>query len=268
MPLDPITKYWLRSPAVRAGGPLLLMYHGTTPGRQRPASRYSIASEHFHAQLDLLVEYGWHSACLRDCEAAALPPQSVFITFDDGYANNYEGAFLPLLARGLRATWFMVSAQSRAEWLDAPEAERRLLAPSQMIEMDQAGMEIGSHTRTHADLTAITDAQRHAELRGARQELETLLNHSVDSFAYPYGRHNAATVQDCAAVYARACTVRPGRLASARDPHRLRRVTVFADDTLGEFARKLVFASNDTRWRTVAGYGLRRAGARLGLHHT
>jgi peptidoglycan/xylan/chitin deacetylase (PgdA/CDA1 family) len=243
------------------------MYHGTTPGRQRPASRYSIASDHFRAQLDLLSEYGWHTACLRDCADATLPPQSVFITFDDGYANNYDGAFLPLVTRGLRATWFMVSARTRAEWLDAPEAERHLLAPSQLIEMNQAGMEIGSHTRTHADLTTLTDAQRHDELHGARQELEALLKRSVDSFAYPYGRHNATTVQACAAVYARACTTRPGRLAQERDPHRLRRVTIFADDTLGEFARKLVFASNDTCWRTMARYGLARVKARLGLRH-
>jgi hypothetical protein len=40
-------------------------------------------------------------------------------------------------------------------------------------------------------------------------------------------------------------------------------VAVFADDTPARLARKLFFADNDVRWRTIAGYYTSRIQARI-----
>jgi len=65
------------------------------------------------------------------------------------------------------------------------------------------------------------------------------------------------------------CTVEVGfrenSVYSTYTPYQLRRVTIFADDTLGAFARKLVFATNDASWGMMARYTGDRIVDRLGL---
>ncbi|MCH9670465.1 MAG: polysaccharide deacetylase family protein [Gammaproteobacteria bacterium] len=247
---------------------LVLMYHGTRPGQTRPESEYSISSARFVEQLDLLRDLGWDT--VRADELSNIPsdaPPSVAITFDDGYRDNYEGAFLPLVERNMRATWYLVSAKigDSADWLTAaPTGERALMDMGQLKELASAGMELGAHTRTHADLLTLDKAQLEDEVAGCKRELEDLLGSEVASFAYPFGRFDAASVAACEnAGYQSACTTRPGLYHQSESPLEVRRVTVFRDDTLGEFARKLVFSSNHTAWADMARYALARVKDRI-----
>ena len=243
------------------------MYHGTTTGRKEPSSEYSISSSRFVAQLDLLKTLGWQTACVRDlADVQSLPPLTVIITFDDGLANTYAGAFEPLMERAMRATWFVVTGSpgAHAKWLDAPYRERAMLDHTQLITMAQAGMEIGCHTRTHPDLTTLDALSLREEIAGARADLRDLLAEDVVSFAYPYGRFNRDAVDAVrAAGFSFACSTRPGWLGATPDPYLLRRVTIFRNDSLGSFARKLAFAANDVRWRRMTKYAFNRIAARL-----
>jgi peptidoglycan/xylan/chitin deacetylase (PgdA/CDA1 family) len=115
-------------------------------------------------------------------------PVTVSLEFDDG---NTQGPVRELLARhGFRATFFINSAHVGLPgfygWRDL-----RVLA--------RDGHEIAGHTRTHADLTALTPAQQKREICDDRA---TLVAHGLRplNFAYPYGRYTAQTkriVRDC-----------------------------------------------------------------------
>ena len=50
------------------------------------------------------------------------------------------------------------------------------------------GFDIGSHTRSHADLGTIPLSEAELELRGSRERLEQELRQSIKLFAFPYGR--------------------------------------------------------------------------------
>jgi peptidoglycan/xylan/chitin deacetylase (PgdA/CDA1 family) len=73
-----------------------------------------------------------------------------------------------------------------------PETERRLVDDSLMTweeiaRLAQAGMDIGSHTRSHRVLQTLDPAEHEEELRGSRLELEERLGRPVRSIAYPVG---------------------------------------------------------------------------------
>jgi peptidoglycan/xylan/chitin deacetylase (PgdA/CDA1 family) len=58
------------------------------------------------------------------------------------------------------------------------------------------GIEFGAHSRTHADLTTLSQSELSEEVVGSGKDLESILGSRVVSFAYPYGFHNQA-VDDC-----------------------------------------------------------------------
>jgi peptidoglycan/xylan/chitin deacetylase (PgdA/CDA1 family) len=61
---------------------------------------------------------------------------------------------------------------------------------AELREMARQGIEIGAHTRTHADLGSTFDpAVLHDELVAARDDLQAALGHRVRYFAFPFGRH-------------------------------------------------------------------------------
>jgi peptidoglycan/xylan/chitin deacetylase (PgdA/CDA1 family) len=62
--------------------------------------------------------------------------------------------------------------------------------PEQLCDMAAAGVELGAHTRTHADLGNVTDQQTlHLEIAGSKRDLEDLTGRAVRYFAFPYGLH-------------------------------------------------------------------------------
>jgi peptidoglycan/xylan/chitin deacetylase (PgdA/CDA1 family) len=121
------------------------------------------------------------------------------LTFDDGLADN-----LALLDLGVPATVFAVSGWLGGDHPEAPGA--RMLTAGELRRLHAAGVEIGGHTATHADLTSLgLDAARDELARG-RTELEAVLQSPVTSAAYPYGRAGAGTVRACSdAGFLAAC---------------------------------------------------------------
>ena len=55
--------------------------------------------------------------------------------------------------------------------------------------MSKAGVEIGGHTRSHADLGAIPDSPKLVdEVLWATREMEQTINQKIRYFAFPYGQ--------------------------------------------------------------------------------
>jgi len=53
-------------------------------------------------------------------------------------------------------------------------------------------IEIGSHTRTHDDLSQATESEAYEEMVACKRDLEQLIGRPVTSFAYPYGPYSSA----------------------------------------------------------------------------
>jgi chitin deacetylase len=75
------------------------------------------------------------------------------ITFDDGTLDQYLLAFPELEAKGIKATFFVITEpRDKGYWKDH-ENTRLLFSWDQAREMAVAGHEIGSHSMTHARMT-------------------------------------------------------------------------------------------------------------------
>jgi len=206
----------------------ILMYHRIDrPSAAAPAitRRLTVAPRDFAAQMQWLADHGYHAISERQVYDATvlgrrLPPHPVVVTFDDGYRDVLRYA-VPVLQRlHQHATAFVITGRVSTD-------ERLWLTWRDLRAMDAAGLDIGSHTVAHVDLTALPPAAALAQLRSSRRALEQHLGHPVQWFAYPFGGDNAAvTALARRAGYVLAMTTRPGRLQDRAQPLELHRSEV------------------------------------------
>jgi len=235
---------------------IVLMFHGTP--KNKPSSQYSIQANKFLQQIEYLKKNGWQTILIKELQdPEKLPAKSIILTFDDGYADNYKGAFLPLLEHGMKATWFITTdcIGKHAQWMGPETAETKMLSTQQLQEMAAQGMEIASHTCSHPDLSTLSYAQQLKELKQSKEALEKILSTKISSFAYPYGRYNEDSITAVEqAGYLQTCSVRSGFYENSESPLLIRRVTIFDTDTVSSLARKLIFADNDVSWNKLSRY--------------
>ena len=53
-----------------------------------------------------------------------------------------------------------------------------------------SGMDIGSHTQTHPDLTSLSQKELMMEVKGCKTSLEKKFKIKIENFCYPFGRFN------------------------------------------------------------------------------
>ena len=189
--------------------------------------------------------------------------RTTLITFDDGYIDNVEAASA-LHRRGMQATWYVVSGSVGHEpsWPFDCRPACSLMAVAELRQLQTVGMEIRSHSLPQRRMIEIDpEAQR---LTRAKSGLLNLLGTEVRAFAYPYGDFDdACTAAVREAGYHSACTTSPGWTLRDGDPFRVRRLTNFNVDTLGTFARELVFAAHDVERADMERYWAQRAMQRI-----
>ncbi len=119
---------------------------------------------------------------------------AVSITFDDGYSENCRHA-VPLLVKERIPCTYFVTVRNVLEGSPFPHdlADGNSFAPNsldQLRAMAAAGIEIGAHSYTHADLGPLVDpAALHREVVSAREDLQAALGRPVRYFAFPFGKH-------------------------------------------------------------------------------
>jgi len=157
----------------------------------------------FNSQMRWLSSNGYHSITFDDLRAYfsgrhALPSKPVIITLDDGYRDLFTTAYPILRAYGFVAVAYIVTGfVGRA----------RYVTSDMILQMDQDGIEIASHTVDHADLARMKLPSIAYEVVESKQWLEKLLGHPVVDFAYPSGKFDALAEAELeAAGYSTAVT--------------------------------------------------------------
>ncbi len=216
----------------------ILMYHYVRDAD--PAGRLgfglSVRPADFRAQLDLLRERGFHPVTMTEVDdyldgQGPLPRGAVVLTFDDGYADFWSTALPALQARGFSAVAYIVPG-----FLGRPA----YMTAAEVAGLGAQGVEVGSHTVNHLDLTTLPPSRLKLEVEESRSRLQSLTGTPVEDFCYPSGRFSPA-VQEAvrAAGYRSATTTAPGSEESAAHRLQLGRVRVSGGESLAEFGRLL-----------------------------
>ena len=189
----------------------ILTYHSLDTS----GSVVSTAPRTFADQIARVADLGFRGISLREAVAhraatGSWPRQRVVLTFDDGYANVYDLAWPNLLRYGFTATLFLVT-QHVGGWNDwepppAGLGARPMLSWQQVAELSATGMEIAAHTQTHRNLLELSAADAAGEIVASRTDIESHLQQSVESFAYPFGRNSAAVEEIVRREFRAACT--------------------------------------------------------------
>ena len=252
----------------------ILMYHMVCETEDPKEKQYCCHPTAFRKQMAYLKRAGFRVVEIDDLinsimNSTSLPKKSIAITFDDGFADNYENAFPVLKKYGFPATMFVVSqlVGKTNEWMQEEGfPARKLLGWEKLKDMSENGITIGSHTITHASLIDIEIKSAMHEISNSKSELEDALGKAVRYFAYPYGRFNQQIEELVAeAGYLGACSTRSGFNSVRVSPFALRRIEVYGTDTLWNFIWKLKFGTNEDNWALPLRYYYSRIFDRLPL---
>ena len=221
----------------------ILMYHyirvNPDPG-DRLGFALSVTPSDFATQMDWLARNGYHPITTEDLYAylsgaRGLPSRPVILSFDDGYGDFFTTALPILRSHDFTAVSYVVSG-----FVGQP----RYMTAAQIFEANRAGIEIGSHTVNHVNLTRQSPNSMGYQVAASKQALEQLLGHPVISFCYPSGRFNSSVVSAVAAAgYHDATTTRFGSAHTLADRYTWGRVRVGGGESLEQFAATLLSAS-------------------------
>lgn len=191
----------------------------------------SVTPQNFDLQMKWLKDNNFssiHLADLADPKKQAISKvytnqkKPVVVTFDDGYDDAYTAAFPVLKKYKLSGTFFIIRAfVGRSEYA----------TQAQIDEMAASGMEIGSHTLNHLDLSKIGSLLAKDQIVDSKQGAEV--------FCYPSGKYTATTVQLVKdAGYAAAVTTKGGVANQDSSLFELPRLRI-ENISLDNFAKKL-----------------------------
>lgn len=254
----------------------VLMYHRIGQTHNPWERKYCVTPERFAEHMAALEGAGMQAVSIDRFFAwldhgEELPAGSFLLTFDDGFLGVHENAAPVLEELAWPATVFLVSALIGQEdsWSKHENPGGRtypLMGREHIDSLAKRGFSFHSHSRHHADLTALSMEALQEEVAGAKLELEDVLGVDVRYFAYPYGKFDESVFQAVKdAGYRAAFSVQPGFNREDVDRFRIRRLDVFGTDTAAMLLRKVRLGSNEGSLRHSLHYYAGRLFKRLGV---
>jgi peptidoglycan/xylan/chitin deacetylase (PgdA/CDA1 family) len=116
------------------------------------------------------------------------------ISFDDGCASDYNTSLVVMKKRSMRGLVSVVTSWIASPWDD-------FLSVPEMLSLQEAGWEIGSHSASHLRMTQIPTSKAILELTDSKTWLESRGIKTVKVFRYPFDATNAVVDLYSASVY-------------------------------------------------------------------
>ncbi len=166
--------------------PPILTYHhikDTVAVGENPM--YTVTPQKFEAEMEFLHDQQFQTMSMAQyiefrTEKKVLPPKTLVLTFDDGFAEMYSEVFPVLKKFGFTGTFYIITGVV---------GETGYLSWQELEEMKNVGMEIGGHT-VHHMMLVMNQKIALAEIEGCLKSLADHLGLVNLTFAYPYNDHN------------------------------------------------------------------------------
>jgi len=205
----------------------ILMYHHIDDG---PNASMYVKPYNFYRQMGYLRWRHYNVISLDELVEGIkagknFKRNTVVITFDDGYEDNYLNAYNFLKGTGFPATIFLISdyvnTQGYIKWHQA----REILAESNIT--------FGAHTKSNAYIPDIKSKDKlKEEIAGSKADIEAGTGSSVNFFCYPAGGFTPQAEQIIKeSGYKGACTTNRGaNKLNSEDVYALKRIKVKDSD--------------------------------------
>jgi peptidoglycan/xylan/chitin deacetylase (PgdA/CDA1 family) len=221
----------------------ILMYHRIGNYNSKKIHSF-VPPELFKEQMNFLNIEGYNVIPLKTAyfyfkNKIYLPKNSLVLTFDDGYEDNFRFAY-PILKRfRFPATIFLITKYIKKK-KNLIIGEDEYLNLAQVKEMKKEIFDFGSHTMSHLRLSKLNETQLWKEVCFSKKFLEKITDAEINFICYPYGDYNSKVLKSVkSAKYLAGCSVRPGWNLPDTDFFRLRRTEITYKDDIKIFKLKL-----------------------------
>ena len=238
---DPEPEPQPEPPAVENHTLYILMYHHMVEDGQ-DYNTWTITTGRFREDLQWLADNGY--TCLLPSQLAAgepLPEKAVLITFDDGYASNYQLAFPILREFGAKAVISLITQHIE-------DRDPEFLTWDMCREMAASGLvEFGSHTcsahqenprgikRIFGEGRADYEARIFPDIQTSIDQIRDNLDTEVLFFAYPHGQRERWADEYLREHFAVTVTTRHGPADLSRGLYDLPRHNITVEHPVSEF---------------------------------
>ena len=192
----------------KSAAAIVLCYHRLEE-KPRPKDALAITPTEFEKEMETIKSSGFTVIPMQDFLAwrrgdKDIPAKSAIITIDDGYVSGYDTAWPILKKYGYPFTMFV--------YINYIGSGGKSISWDQLAEMRDAGVDIESHTYSHANLrnpndrfavdkhtfeliqndlkTLGPDGWLRKEIVDSKAVLEKQLGIKVNALAYPFGKYD------------------------------------------------------------------------------
>ncbi len=231
-------RLWKKSPGLP-----ILMYHKVPDAEIQTKHRIFVTRENFEKHIWFFQSQGFTTLTFQDLSdfwferrpLTEFPAKPLFLTFDDGYLDNFTNA-LPLLEKyKMKATIFLLADPSLTvnSWdEDEGFGQAPLMTLEQKKTLPTSVYEIGSHGLQHLELPQLSDAEVLTQMTESKTQLEADLGRKIVAFASPFGRIDSRISDLCQkAGYDFAVNTDRGALRWVDDRHSMFRVNIFPEES-------------------------------------
>lgn len=171
---------------------VVLMYHRVN--NDETSSDITVSVKNFEQQIKYLKE-NYKVISLDELIEKNKHPfkrDTIAITFDDGFKDNYTHAYPLLKVYNVPATIFIITSLigKNDEMLDSEE----------IWTMQKDGIGFGAHTLTHKVLSEVDRTTAFFEISGSKTALEDMTGERIKYFAYPKGKKRDFTEENMVMV--------------------------------------------------------------------
>ena len=187
----------------------ILLYHSISDDN----SEMSLKVDIFENQIKYLKNNGYTSINFDEIDPKT--KKQIIITFDDGYKDVFINA-LPILKKyNFKATCFFVTnligQENNWDIKKKNFLRKEIMSTNDISHWISSGMDIGSHSHNHIDLTKISEQNLLNELEFSKKILEDKFNNISNIFCYPYGKVNKNVYALTKKIYNKAVTTNRSR---------------------------------------------------------
>ena len=191
---------------------------------------YNLSEDKFYKQMKYLYDNNYKISTLDNIQK-----NSICITFDDGFLNNFTKA-LPILEKFDFDFTVFVSPD-----LIINNHNNLYMNTNDLINLsNHSNVTIGGHSYNHKRLGNMSTNEAEMEIKSCKHWLERLLKKEIIHFSFPFGNYNNESIELLKKHnFYTSSTVEFGSNEFDSNFYELKRTDIFSYDSLNDFISKI-----------------------------
>lgn len=227
----------------------ILMYHSVG----QSLNSLSVNVNNFEKQMNFMKKNNYKTISFNNLKNLDKGSKYFILTFDDGYEDVYDNA-LPIMKKfGFHSTCYFVTDLIGEYNIWDSHLDNfnklKLMNIEKIRSWLNNGMNIGSHTATHDNLTKIDSFKKKVQIEKPKKFFKDIFSINVDNFSYPFGKYDNESLDLVKQYYDYAVTTKRSRFKIDKfSDHILPRIPINKSTNMIKFFLKIKTPYEDIKF--------------------